>query len=680
MGIIRKVLIANRGEVACRIMRACRSMGIATVGVFSTVDAQARHVREADEAIYIGDNPATASYLNIPALIQAARLSGADAVHPGYGFLAENADFATACLEAGLIFIGPTPEAIRRMGSKREAKILMQAADVPTVPGYQGEDQSDATLMAAAQKIGYPLMVKAAAGGGGKGMRVVAEAEALPDALAAARRESLGAFGDDTLILERVIAPARHVEFQIFGDQHGQIIHLGERECSIQRRHQKIIEETPSTALTPELRARMGAAAVTVGRQIDYVNAGTVEFILDEAGNFYFLEVNTRLQVEHPVTEYVTGLDLVRWQIEVAEGRPLPLRQEEVRFRGHAIECRVYAEDPANHFLPATGDILLWREPTGDGVRVDAGILSGGTVSVYYDPMLAKIITYGADRAEALRRMDRALSQTTLMGLRNNIAFLRRVLLHPEHVAGRLSTNFIEQHLASQPEEAAIPAPAILAAALARQLADHSPGYWRNNPNAPITTRFRTEAGQECLISLSPGKGADLPSFPTLTAPPGFPTFQCLLEQRGDKTAHTVSALEHHAPDLRFSIDGHTLKAIVVEAPKHRYWVQVDGMTCMLTWLSPLPEPDERRESQGSLRAPMPGTVRAVLAVPGQKVRKGETLMILEAMKMEHSIRAPYDGVVIAIAHQPGAMALADTVLLEIAPAEESASGAPVDE
>jgi geranyl-CoA carboxylase alpha subunit len=657
--IIRKVFIANRGEIACRIMRTCRSMGIATVAVFSTVDAAARHVREADEAIHIGDNPATASYLNIPALIEAARRSGADAIHPGYGFLAENADFAAACLEAGLIFIGPTPEAIRRMGSKREAKLLMQAAGVPTVPGYQGEDQSDETLIREADNIGFPLMVKAAAGGGGKGMRVVSEPDALPDALAAARREALSAFGDDTLILERVIAPARHVEFQIFGDQHGQIIHLGERECSIQRRHQKIIEETPSTALTPELRQRMGAAAVTVGRQIDYVNAGTVEFILDEAGSFYFLEVNTRLQVEHPVTECVTGLDLVRWQIEIAEGRPLPLSQDEVRFSGHAIECRVYAEDPANHFLPATGSVLLWREPSGDGVRVDAGIFSGGAVSIYYDPMIAKIITSGADRAGALRRMDHALSQTTLMGLRNNIAFLRRVLRHPEHEAGRLSTSFIEQHLAGQPAETNIPAPAILAVALARELSSHAFDYWRNNPNIPIHSRFRTESNEEIEVRLTPHKDG---------------AFQCALHRAGTETTHLITPIDFNAPDLRFSLDGRVLRAIIVAAPHHRYWAQIDGSACVLTWLSPLPEPEERREGHGSLLAPMPGNVRAVLAVPGQKVRKGETLMLLEAMKMEHSIRAPYDGIVTAIAHQPGATVQADAVLLELEPADENHS------
>ena len=654
MTIIRKVLVANRGEIACRIMRTCRSMGIATVAVFSTIDAQARHVREADEAVHIGDNPATASYLNIEALIEAARRTGADAIHPGYGFLAENADFAAACLEAGLIFIGPTPDAIRRMGSKREAKLLMQAADVPTVPGYQGEDQSDERLLEAAGKIGYPIMVKAAAGGGGKGMRVVAQAEALPDALAAARREALSAFGDDTLILERVISPARHVEFQIFGDQRGNIIHLGERECTIQRRHQKIIEETPSTALTPELRERMGKAAVTVGRQIDYVNAGTVEFILDESGNFYFLEVNTRLQVEHPVTEYVTGLDLVRWQIEVAEGQPLPFTQEQLRFSGHAIECRVYAEDPANNFLPATGDILLWREPAGDGVRVDAGVSTGSTVSIYYDPMIAKIITYGANRSEALRRMDHALSSTSLMGVRNNIAFLRRVLFHPEHLAGRLSTDFIEQHLSPAPAVTTAPSSAALAAALAQYLAQEGQrGYWRNNPNVPLTYRFRADDEQELTALLIPSRDG---------------SFQCTLQHGSEQTTHTLTILEQHVPDLRLSIDGCYLSAIVVSAPHHRYWVQVDGVTARLTWLSPLPEPNERREGQGSLRAPMPGYIRAVLAAPGQQVHKGETLLILEAMKMEHSIRAPYNGIVTTIAHRNGDMVQADTVLLEITP------------
>ncbi len=660
MGFIRKVLIANRGEIACRIMRTCRSMGIATVAVYSTIDRRARHVQEADEAIHIGDNPATASYLNIQAIIGAAIVSKADAIHPGYGFLAENADLATACKNAGFLFIGPTPEAIKAMGNKREAKLLMQAAGVPVVPGYQGEDQSDTTLIEAARKIGYPIMVKAAAGGGGKGMRVVNEPEALPDALAAARRESLGAFGDDSLLLERIIAPARHVEFQIFGDQHGSIIHLGERECSIQRRHQKIIEETPSTALTPDLRERMGQAAITVGRTIGYTNAGTVEFILDEAGNFYFLEVNTRLQVEHPITEYVTGLDLVRWQIQVAEGRPLPLSQDELRFSGHAIECRVYAEDPDSGFLPATGDILLWRAPEGDGVRVDAGVQTGGAVSIYYDPMIAKIIAHGADRNEALRRMDYALSRTTLLGVRNNIALLRRVLFHPKHLSGRLSTSFLEQHLVTRPFGPSVWSPAFIAATLAHYLAGASThGHWRNNTNFPITYRFKGEGNQEFACRLLPCRDGSFQSVTTIA---------------GSEASQQVEVLDYCAPDLRFSLDGHIQRAVVVAAPHHRFWVQVDGATWVLTWLSPLPEPDERREGHGSLRAPMPGTVRAVLAEPGQAVRKGEVLMLLEAMKMEHSIRAPYDGTVTSVAHQRGDMVQADAVLLEIEAASDDPS------
>ena len=435
--MIRKVLVANRGEIACRIMRTCAEMGIATVGVFSDVDANAAHVRAADEALRLPGVDATGAYLDIEALIAAARRAGADAVHPGYGFLAENAAFALACREAGLTFIGPEPEVIAQMGSKREAKQLAAAAGVPVVPGYQGDDQSDESFGKEAEEIGYPVMVKASAGGGGKGMRLVEDANALPAALAAARREALAAFGDDTLMLEKVISEPRHIEFQIFGDTHSNIIHLGERECTIQRRFQKVIEETPSTALTPELRARMGAAAIAVGRQLGYTNAGTVEFILDADANFYFLEVNTRLQVEHPITELVTGLDLVRWQILVAEGAVLPLDQEQVTFTGHAVEARVYAETPARDFLPASGTVPLWIPPSGEGVRVDSGLRTGDTVSAYYDPLLAKISAWGPERAEALRRLDHALARVVLLGVHTNIAFLRSVLLHPAHLRWR---------------------------------------------------------------------------------------------------------------------------------------------------------------------------------------------------------------------------------------------------
>ncbi|HEV7126442.1 MAG TPA: biotin carboxylase N-terminal domain-containing protein, partial [Ktedonobacterales bacterium] len=506
MSTIHKVLIANRGEIACRILRTCRALGIATVAVFSDADASARHVREADEAVRIGASAPAASYLNVAALIEAAERTGADALHPGYGFLAEHAPFAAACQSAGVIFIGPPPAVIAQMGSKRTARQMMAAAGVPVVPGYDGEEQSDERFRAAAREIGYPVMVKAAAGGGGKGMRVVASAHDLPAALAAARREALAAFADDTLLLERALEEPRHIEFQIFGDAQGHLLHLGERECTIQRRHQKIIEETPSTALTPELRARMADAALRVGRQLAYTNAGTVEFMLDAAGNFYFLEVNTRLQVEHPITELVTGLDLVAWQILVAEGHPLPLTQDAIHQRGHAIEVRVYAEDPASGFLPATGTIARWEEPEGAGIRVESGILSGDEVTPYYDPLLAKICAHGAERGEALRCLDYALGATTLFGVRNNLDFLRRALRHPAHVAGTFSTAFVARHsaelltpVASAPDLTA----ATVAVAVWRLLAlpaAHDGVLWRNNPNRPHADHY---------VSIHPVDGQD---------------------------------------------------------------------------------------------------------------------------------------------------------------------------
>src|SRR5690348_3898638 len=496
--LIRKLLVANRGEIACRVMRTCRSLGIATVAVFSDADATARHVREADEAVHIGANAASASYLAIPALIAAAQRTGADAIHPGYGFLAENADFAAACEDAGLTFIGPSADVMRRMGSKREAKQLAADAGVPVVPGYHGDDTTDTRLMAAAREIGYPVMVKASTGDGGKGIRIVARASELPDALASARREALSAFGDETLLLEKALVEPRHIEIQIFGDSHGHVIALGERESSIQRRHQKVIEETPSTALSPELRARMSEAAVAIGQTLGYTGAGTVEFILDREGAFYFLEVNTRLQVEHPVTELVTGLDLVRWQIQVAEGHSLPLMQEQVMFNGHAVEARVYAEDPAQGYLPATGTLALWREPHNVGVRVDAGVSTGDVIPIYYDPMVAKISAHGVDRTEAVRRLERALGQTLLFGVRNNIAFLRRVLLHPEFVAGETNTAFLERHAADLEKtsvdeiELSAQEMAALACALQRNVNDESASLagWRNNRNRPLIERF----------------------------------------------------------------------------------------------------------------------------------------------------------------------------------------------
>jgi acetyl-CoA carboxylase biotin carboxylase subunit len=449
---ITRVLVANRGEIALRVIRACREMGIETVAVYSDADATARHVRAADAAVRVGPPPAAESYLNIPALIAAARTSGADAVHPGYGFLSERAAFARACVDAGLIFIGPPADAIERMGSKIGARTLMEQAGVPVVPGRTPADQSDAGIAAAADAIGFPVLVKASAGGGGKGMRAAHDAATLAEAIPSARREAQAAFGDGTLYVERLIQRPRHIEIQVFADAHGNAVHLFERECSIQRRHQKIVEESPSPVLTPAVRERMGKAAVAAATSAGYRNAGTIEFLLEGAGDaarFYFLEMNTRLQVEHPVTEMVTGTDLVRAQLLVASGQPLPWRQEDLAQRGHAIECRVYAEDPSSGFLPQAGPLALYREPDGPGIRIDSGVEEGTAVPVQYDPMLAKLIASGETRDAAIARAVAALRQFPILGVRTNVAFLIRTLEHPAFRAGDLHTGFVDEHLPS---------------------------------------------------------------------------------------------------------------------------------------------------------------------------------------------------------------------------------------
>jgi 3-methylcrotonyl-CoA carboxylase alpha subunit len=447
MGLFRKILIANRGEIAVRIARTCRAMGIPTAAVYSEADRGALHTREADEALAIGPAEALRSYLDVDAILAAVRRCGADAVHPGYGFLSQNGAFADAVAGAGATFIGPPGDVHRLMGDKKGARRLMAAAGVPVVPGYDGDDQSDATLATEAEAIGWPVMIKPSRGGGGKGMRVVTGADAFASALAASRREARSAFGDDVVVLERFVRRPRHVEVQVIGDSQGTLLHLLERECSIQRRHQKVVEETPSPALTPELREALCAAGVAAARAAAYVNAGTVEFLLDPEGRFYFLEMNTRLQVEHPVTEAVTGVDLVRLQIEVAAGLPLALRQQDVTARGHALECRLYAEDPEHDDLPSPGRVLLLAAPEGPGVRFDSGIATGSDVSVHYDPMLAKVITWGSDRAAALERMTAALERTAVLGVVTNLERLRSILAHPAFRAGELHTGFLEEHL-----------------------------------------------------------------------------------------------------------------------------------------------------------------------------------------------------------------------------------------
>jgi len=466
-----KILIANRGEIAVRLIRACHEMGIMAVAVYSEADEGALHTRLADQAVLIGPPAPSESYLRGDVIIEAALRTGAEAIHPGYGFLSENADFADAVRDAGLVFIGPPASAIRAMGVKTEARALMEAAGVPIVPGFQPDQATDAEYLNAAARIGYPVMIKAAGGGGGKGIRVVHHANELADGIAAARREAQNAFGDSRVFLEKYIEAGRHIEFQVLADQHGNVMHLYERECSIQRRHQKIIEETPSPLLTPDVRAQMGEAAVAAAKAVGYTNAGTVEFIADQQANFYFLEMNTRLQVEHPITEMVTGVDLAKLQIRIAAGEKLPFAQDDLSQRGHAIECRVYAEDVASGFLPATGPILLAAEPEGPGIRVDAGVVTGDSVGVHYDPMIAKLIVLAEDRGEAIKRMDHALGDYAILGVTTNMAFLQDVLRHPAFQAAEISTHFIDEHVANWREpDGDLPDTALIAAAMAQQM------------------------------------------------------------------------------------------------------------------------------------------------------------------------------------------------------------------
>ena len=653
--MINTILIANRGEIACRVIRTCRRLGIRTVAIYSDADTHARHVRMADEAIHVGPSPSSESYLVIDAVIGAARRSGADAIHPGFGFLAENSDFAQACADAGLVFIGPTPAAIAAMGNKHAARDLVARVGVPILPGYGGADQSEDRLQREAEHIGWPLMVKAAAGGGGKGMRLVPRLADLHDACVTARREAQQAFGSDELILERALITPRHIEFQIFGDQHGNLIHLGERECSIQRRHQKVIEESPSVALTAALREAMGTAAVAAARTVNYSNAGTVEFLLDHDGTFYFLEINTRLQVEHPVTECVTGLDLVEWQIRVAEGELLPLCQEGLRLNGSAMEVRLYAENPANDFLPVTGEILLWREPEGEGIRVENGIQSGDQVSIYYDPMLAKIIAYGSDRAAACRRLLRALETTTLLGLTSNRSYVYAVLNHPVFQAGELSTAFLADYFADWTEPVGDIPLALIAVTLAQWL-EHSQletnrGYWRNNPNRPQLYRYAVSSSDE-------------PVDVYLTPACHNSTYRMRVAQDAEVIT-SVEFNEQASGEMVLTVDGHRQRVMLAHAG-NTWWVQVKSGEVQLHTLELLPEPKVPADAGGSLRAPMPGVVLAILVEVGQRVQKGDALLKLEAMKMEHTIRTAADGVVETIYFAPGDTVAADTILVQL--------------
>lgn len=634
-----RILVANRGEIACRVIRTAKQLGYRTVAVYSEADRDALHVQLADQAVCIGPATVAQSYLSSAAILDAARRTGADAIHPGYGFLSENAEFAAACEDAGITFIGPPAAAIHLMGSKRLSKIAMQDAGVPCIPGYQGAEQDDDTLAREAERIGLPLMIKASAGGGGRGMRVVTDTAELREQLRAARSEARNAFGSDELILERAVLAPRHVEVQVFGDQHGNIIHLGERDCSVQRRHQKVVEEAPCPVMTEALRSRMGEAAVLAARACNYVGAGTVEFLLDRHGDFYFLEMNTRLQVEHPVTELITGQDLVAWQIQVAQGEPLPLTQEQVTLHGHAMEVRLYAEDPAQQFLPQTGPVLSWAPAGGDGVRIDHGLRQGFAVGSHYDPMLAKVIAWGRTRDEARRRLIRAVEDTRLLGVRSNQSFLAAILRHPVFAAGDATTAFIADDFA---EDASLrPQPPssttwALAAALRCQPAQAATG-----PASRAAQRLLLAHGeQDCAVTIT----ADAEHW---------------LVQVGEQR-HRVQLLDGAA-----EIDG-VRRPYYAERQSGQWWLQHDGWQGAFEDHSHRASTAARSSGSGRIRAPMDGAVLALQCAVGDNVRKGETLVLLEAMKIEHSLKADMDGIVEAISINVGDQVKSRQILLTI--------------
>nr|WP_276522255.1 acetyl-CoA carboxylase biotin carboxylase subunit [Kallotenue papyrolyticum] len=658
------MLIANRGEIAVRIIRACRELGLRSVAVYSEADRAALHVRLADEAYPIGPAPAVESYLRIERIIAVAQQAGADAIHPGYGFLSERAPFARACEQAGIIFVGPPAEAIERMGSKIEAKRLAAAHDVPVVPGYDGDDQSPERLMAEAERIGFPLLIKASAGGGGKGMRVVRDGAAFAAALEGAQREAKAAFGDDAVLLEKLIERPRHVEIQVLADAHGNVIYLGERECSIQRRHQKIIEESPSVALTPELRARMGEAAVRVARAVGYRNAGTVEFVLDPDGNFYFLEMNTRLQVEHPVTEFVTGLDLVQLQLRVAMGEPLPVSQAEIALRGHAIEARIYAEDPVT-LLPSIGRVAVFAPPEGPGIRNDAGVASGDEVTVNYDPMLAKLIVHAPSRAAAIARLQRALDEYAVLGVTTNIPLLQAIVAHPAFAAGATTTDFLETHAIADALRAQTNLPDVVAVAAA--LADLSAAAPASDPWARLWRAGGAEARREYRwgdqrVVLWTAQ-LDEQTWRVRSAERQYTAR--LIARRGSALALALDG-EQHLVHLTRDVDGALLLAYRGRAYRLTAvaGLSVDALAAVAAGMT----------GHLSLAAPMPGTIVKVLVEPGARVEANQPLIVLEAMKMEHTIIAPHSGVVEAVSYGVGALVNGGATLIELA-AEEPPTG-----
>ncbi len=635
-----KILIANRGEIACRVIRTAKRMGIATVAVYSEADAGALHVAMADEARLIGPPPARESYLKGAAILAAAQETGAEAIHPGYGFLSENAEFAEACAAAGVVFIGPPPAAMRAMGSKAAAKALMQQAGVPVVPGYHGDDQDPVRLLAEAETIGFPVLIKASGGGGGRGMRIVNDTVEFPRALDGAKREAAGAFGDDRVLIEKYLTAPRHIEVQVFADAHGNVLHLYERDCSIQRRYQKVVEEAPAPGLKPKLRQAMGEAAVAAATAVGYVGAGTVEFIV-EGDKFYFMEMNTRLQVEHPVTEAVTNTDLVEWQLRVAAGEKFTRKQSDIALNGHAIEVRLYAENPERGFLPATGILHRLSLPTASA-RVETGVRQGDAVTPFYDPMIAKIIAWGPDRAAARVRLGRALAETGVLGVTTNLGFLARVVGDADFAAAKLDTGFIERRRAALlPPPAPAPDVAVAAATLfllSEPMADGADPWarrdgWRlNAPNARRTLVFRDEEESREVAATASGEGWDL--------------------QVGE-TSYRAAA--RFSPDGAgaLTLDGAQFRAIVLDHTDDLI-VFMGGAGWRFERVDPLAPPAGADAHAGRLSAPMPGRVVQLLAASGDAVSRGQALIVIEAMKMEHTIAAPRDGTVEAVRYAVG--------------------------
>ncbi|MEF2525184.1 MULTISPECIES: ATP-binding protein [Streptomyces] len=669
------VLVANRGEIAVRVIRTLRELGIRSVAVFSDADADARHVREADTAVRIGPAAASESYLSAERLLEAARRTGAEAVHPGYGFLAENAAFAQACTEAGLVFIGPPASAISLMGDKIRAKETVRAAGVPVVPGSSGSGLSDAELAEAAEKIGMPVLLKPSAGGGGKGMRLVRDGAVLAEEIAAARREARSSFGDDTLLVERWVDRPRHIEIQVMADAHGNVVHLGERECSLQRRHQKVIEEAPSVLLTPQIRAAMGAAAVEAARACGYVGAGTVEFIVPggDPSSYYFMEMNTRLQVEHPVTELVTGLDLVELQLRVAAGGELGLTQDDVRLTGHAIEARVCAEDPARGFLPSGGTVLALSEPSGRTVRTDSGLAAGVDVGSTYDPMLSKVIAYGPDRAAALRVLRGALADTVILGVQTNAGFLRRLLAHPDVVSGNMDTGLVERDLPGLLPDGVPPEVYAAAALLAREPApDAAAGQrwadpfsaadgWRLGGTPAWTLHHFRLPGQDPVTVRTRRLGAELE-----------------IEHPGAEDGPVRGRIVSRTADrLTVELDGATHTFGHAASPEG-VWLGRDGDSWHVQHHDPVAAALGGRGHAGAdtLAAPMPGTVTVVKVAVGDKVAAGQSLLVVEAMKMEHVISAPHAGTVAELDVSPGTTVAMDQVLAVVTPDEDEEAGA----